>query len=381
MDTPAGTTTGSSRTASTSTPVGQQAYGLFIASEIGVKPKTTTTTVPQGSALQVVDGDHETGATARSARRRRRRSVDRDGADGSARRSYASKGAIRRRRNSFRTIDLAQEAVFSIVGDGDTLWVVGGGDGGVPDTTVSRVDARTKQVVFTKTLTGTPCSCQIVAGPAGLWLAGNGSSFALHLSAADGHVVGRVDFPGLTVGAVTEAGHRLLVGLDDGSIAVINPDSDRIERSIPLPVIGDAPVEHAVAMNAAAIPAVGSDPAVDALVARAGGDVDVLSASGWQVNSFLAADFRPTTVVSVGAFAWVLGADRLEVSSTHAEVNSVFSYDPKRGFARSPEAFGSQPFGFRDAVAAGNNLWVVYDPGAGNGEPSIVVVRTPAGLP
>ena len=69
------------------------------------------------------------------------------------------------------------------------------------------------------------------------------------------------------------------------------------------------------------------------------------------------------------------------VSSTHAEVNSEFSYDPKRGFARSPAGFGSQPFGFRDAVVAGDNLWTVYDPGSGDGQPSIVVVRTPVGLP
>lgn len=362
------------------TPRGQQAYSLLIASEIGVQPKTTTTTVPSGNALPVVEvitkpalppdplavaagevwiATEPTGDAP---------FVRLEGRDPSTAKVVSA-------------IDLTQEAVFSVAGDGDTLWVAGGGDGGVPETTVSRVDARTKRIVFTKTLTGTPCSCQIVAGPAGVWLAGNGSGFALHLSPADGHVVGRVDFPGLTVGAVAEAGRRLLVGLDDGSIAVIDPDTDRIEHSIPLPAIGDPPEEHAVAMNAAAIPAVGSDSPVDALVARAGGDVDALSASGWQVNSFLAADFRPTTVVTVGAFAWVLGADRLEVSSTHAEVNSEFSYDPKHGFARSPAGFGSQPFGFRDAVAAGDTLWAVYDPGAGNGEPSIVVVRTTVGLP
>ena len=359
--------------------VGQAAYAELIATQIGTSATTPLTGPANTSALDIVDvipeqtlptdplavagGDVWIATESHSDTS----SVHLEGRDPTTVKVV-------------RTIDVPQEAVFAIAGDGDTLWVAGGGDGGVPQTSVSKIDLTTNTVVFTKTLS-TSCSCPIVAGSAGVWLLGNGSSFALRLSPADGHVIRRVDFASLTVGAVTEVGGRLLVGLDDGSIAVIDPDTYRIEHSIPLPVIGDPPVEHAVAMNAATIPAIGSDPAVDALVARSGGDVDALSVSGWQVNSVLAADFQPTTVVNAGAFAWVLGADRLEVSSTHAEVNSEFSYDPTRGFTRSPKGYGSQPFGFRAAVVAGDTLWAAYDPGPGNGVPSIVVVRIPVGLP
>jgi hypothetical protein len=284
-----------------------------------------------------------------------------------------------------RTIDVPQEAVFAIAADGDTLWVAGGGDGGVPETTVSKVDLKSDSVVFTKTLTGTPCSCPIVAGNAGVWLVGNSSDYALHLSSTDGHVIANVALTSRSFSsAAMEARSRLLVGLEDGSVAVVDPSIDRIERSIPRPVIGDAPVEAVVGMSPVAVPAVGSDPPIDGLILRANGTVDALFATGWEVNEILGSDFSPSTAVGIKSLMWMLGGDRLQVASTHAVVSSEFAYDSARHRFRRVSTSTAAPSsqGFRNAVAAGDRLWVVYDSGPGDAEtPSIVVLRVPPGLP
>ncbi len=281
-------------------------------------------------------------------------------------------------------IDVRQESVIGIAGEGDTIWVVGGGDGGVPDTTVSRVDVRANRVVFTKTLTGTPCSCPIVAGDAGVWIVGNSSDYALHISSADGHVIANVRLPARALfDASMEVRSRLAVGLDDGTVAVIDPTTDRIERVIPRPAIGDEPVEAVYAMAPASIPAVGSDPLFDGLVLRANGDLDLLQSSTWQVSSIASTDFRPATVVGHGSFVWMFGADRLEISTTHAASSSEFVYDPsKRRFTPASAGPTAPPQGFRDAVIVGDRIWVLYDSRPGDDQPpTVVAIRAPAGLP
>lgn len=360
------------------TAAGQQAYASFIAAALE-HPATATTDT---SALPVVDvitktalapdplaiaggevwiaSESSTGATT----------VRLEGHDPST-------------AKLLDTIDVPQPAVFGIAGYGDSLWVAGGGDGGVADTTVSLVDVRTKKVVFTKTLTGTPCACPIVAGAAGVWLVGNGSPWAFHLSPIDGHVFGRVHFSNHGSTAAIEVAARLVVGLDDGAVDVIDPAANQIEHEIPRPVIGDPPVEKVVAMSPASIPAVGSDPAVDGFVVRANSTTSVLYEAGWRLNDIGAVDMSPTTVVEASGVMWLFGQNRLEVASTHAVVSNEFVYDAGR--ARFDRLTKSSSLvvggGFRDAVATDDTVWAVYDPGAGIGQPTVVVVKAPEPFP
>jgi hypothetical protein len=281
-------------------------------------------------------------------------------------------------------IDVPQEAVIGIAGDGDNLWVVGGGDGGVPDTTVSLVDARANRVVFTKTLTGTPCSCPIVAGDGGVWIVGNSSDYALHISQTDGHVIANVRLPARALfNASMEVRSRLAVGLGDGTVAVIDPATNRIERVIPRPAVGDEPAEAVFAMAPALIPAVGSDPAFDGLMVRANGGLALLRSSTWQVSEIGGPGVDPSTVIAHGSLVFMFGADRLEVSTTHAVSSSEFVYDAgKHRFTRSPGGSPDTAQGFRDAVIVGDRIWVVYDSGPGDDQPpTIVVLRAPDGLP
>ena len=168
---------------------------------------------------------------------------------------------------------------------------------------------------------------------------------------------------------------RLVVGLDDGSIAIVEPSGDRIERTIPLPTIGDPPVEQVSAMSAVDVAAIGTDPAIDGIVMRRGGSESALFATGWQLGDLLSTDFFPATVASVRPFVWVFGRDRLQVNSTHAIVSNEFAYNAEqRQFERVSASTDSQAFGFRDAIAADNMVWVVYDAADGTGTPSIVVI-------
>ncbi len=274
------------------------------------------------------------------------------------------------------TTDVPQETVFGVAGDGDTLWAAGGGDGGVSRTTVSRVDARTGKVVFTKTLDGTVCSCPIVAGSAGVWLVGNGHTSAFHLSPRDGHVTGTVRLSGHVATSAMETRARLLVGLDDGTIAVIDPSHDRIERTIAHATGGDPPAENVIAMSPAAIPAAGSDPALDVLLLRANGTVDALPSDSWVPRSIASTTFGASTVAGIPGAAIVLGGNRAALVLGHASY--VGGYDPAtRRFAGGLANPGA---GFRSAVAAGDRLWVVYDPRSGE-IPTIVVVRFPSASP
>ncbi|HEV7525902.1 MAG TPA: hypothetical protein VGP92_13110 [Acidimicrobiia bacterium] len=274
------------------------------------------------------------------------------------------------------TIDVPQEAAFGLAGYGDTLWVAGGGDGGVPDTTVSRVDVRTGVVVFTKTLTGTPCSCPIFAGRAGVWLTGNSANYALHLSETDGRVSANVALPRRVLSsAAMEARGRLLVGLERGTVAVVDPSTNRVERFVD--IRGLASGESMVSMSQAAVPAIGSDPAIDGFMASSLGNVFALLADRWQANQFVQADVVPQALAPATSRAVVAGGDWVNVVPTHAGSRSEFQYLPKeQRLVRVAEGPASSQAGFRDAVAVGNMFWTVYDPGAPS-SPTIVVMRIP----
>jgi hypothetical protein len=274
------------------------------------------------------------------------------------------------------SIDVPQDAVSGIAGDGEALWVVGGGDGGVPETTVSKIDIPTKSVVFTKTLTGTPCSCAIVAGDAGVWVVGNGSQHALHISEADGHVVASVALPApVPLHAAMETRGRLLVGLQAGTVAIIDPAANRIERFVDVRLLASG--DSVIVMSPASIPAIGTDPPIDGLMAAPGSGVFALFSDRWQANQFAQADFNPRALAASGTRVIVAGGDWLIIATTHAVARNEFAYEPgERRFVRIPEGPASAADGFRDAVTSGDMLWMVYDPGGGV-EPSIVVTRIP----
>jgi hypothetical protein len=366
------------------TAAGQRAYAILIATTLGVAPTPTSTSAPAvADSIKVIDAFAGTDRLSPLAVAGGDVWVASEGHTDST--TFVH---LERRDPStakvLGAIDVPQEAVIGIAGAGDTIWVVGGGDGGVPDTTVSRVDVRTNRVVFTKTLTGTPCACPIVAGDAGVWIVGNSSHYALQVSETDGHVIASVDLPARALfNASMEVRSRLAVGLGDGTVAVIDPSTHRIERVIPRPVVGDEGAEAVHAMAPASIPAVGSDPPFDGLIARANGGLDLLRSSTWQVSEVGSTVFGPSTVVAHGSFGWTFGGDQLDVSTTHAASSSEFTYDAvERRFTRSPGGSPNAAQGFRDAVIVGDRIWVVYDSGPGdNQQPTVVVMRVPDGLP
>jgi hypothetical protein len=366
------------------TAAGQRAYATLIATTLGVAPTPTSTSAPAvADSIKVIDAFAGTDRLYPLAVAGGDVWVASEGHTDST--TFVH---LERRDPStakvLGAIDVPQEAVIGIAGAGDTIWVVGGGDGGVPDTTVSRVDVRTNRVVFTKTLTGTPCACPIVAGDAGVWIVGNSSDYALQVSETDGHVIATVNLPARALfNASMEVRSRLAVGLGDGTVAVIDPSTHRIESMIPRPVVGDEGAEAVHAMAPASIPAVGSDPPFDGLIARANGGLDVLRSSTWQVSEVGSTVFGPSTVVARGSFGWMFGGDQLEVSTTHAASSSEFTYDAvEHRFTRSPGGSPNAAQGFRDAVIVGDRIWVVYDSGPGDDQqPTVVVMRAPDGLP
>ncbi len=153
------------------------------------------------------------------------------------------------------TIDVPQESVLSLAASGNFVWVSGGGDGGVPRTTVSKIDARTNQVVLTRTL-DSPCACASAADADALWLGGNGSDYLLRVDASSGRVVARVAL-GAPAVALAVVGDRVQVGVGDG-IAIVNPETNRVERTITLHdcgrVMAIARAEESVDSDAVCLP-------------------------------------------------------------------------------------------------------------------------------
>jgi hypothetical protein len=270
------------------------------------------------------------------------------------------------------SVNVHQEAVYAIAGDGDTLWVAGGGDGGVPETTVSRVDARTGSVVFTKTLTGTPCACPIVAGNAGVWLVGGGTDVALHLSAADGHVIAAIMLPRVSRAAM-ETRFGLLVGLDDGSVVRVNPVTNRVVENVPTRgTTSTAPVTAMAVSSVAKAPIAG-------FVTHADGQTFAIDNSSGDTRQFMKLSFTPTAVADVGGFEWGFGGDRLELESKAGEKPQELAYDTSSpGFTKVPDSPATQLQGFRDAVVAGDRVWVFYDDGVRGHPTSVLVITAPS---
>ncbi len=145
-----------------------------------------------------------------------------------------------------QTIPVPQESINAIASDGyGAIYVAGGGDGGVPETTVSRIDAASGTVTFTTRLTS-PCSCQLAAGLGGVWLGGNGSDHAYRLDGT-GKIAAEVALHQRAT-SLAVVGPLLEVGLVDSRVAVVDPSSSDVVRTIDLvrpgegPAGGDRPV-------------------------------------------------------------------------------------------------------------------------------------------
>jgi hypothetical protein len=160
-------------------------------------------------------------------------------ADGSSRPSIQAAQRSGRRAERLARYALPQESADAIASDGrGGIYVTGGGDGGVPQTTVSKIDERLGAVVFTTTLTSS-CSCPIIAADAGVWMGGNGSDEALRLERQTGKVAATVDLgaPATAIGAL---GSRLLIGFAGARLALVSPLSNEVLRTLDLVPSGAA---------------------------------------------------------------------------------------------------------------------------------------------
>ncbi len=145
----------------------------------------------------------------------------------------AATGALR------TSLIVQQESVFSIATDhAGSIWIVGGGDGGVPDTTVSRIDTKTNRVRFTKKLNPVRCVCRIAATSNAVWLGANAWRVLYHLNRNTGAVAGTIKLPDRAVSLLAAhdgLGHEFAyVGMENERVAVVNGRTGLVERTVHL---------------------------------------------------------------------------------------------------------------------------------------------------
>jgi hypothetical protein len=265
-----------------------------------------------------------------------------------------------------KRIHVPQESAHSIAFDGvSSLYVIGGGDGAVPDTTVSGIDTVSGAVRFTTRLTA-PCSCQIAAGPAGVWIGANGSDVAYRLDGT-GKIASTVQLAQRAT-ALAVVGDVLELGLADSRVVVVDPVNEEVVRSIDLVRPGEGPAR--------------GDRSVVAITPFA---TPELVWSSWVTRvdgtSFLIAENRqlikrrrfPPEVEAVALLGDALYArDRLGGLDTWVR-STVDARKSMIHIRLSPGERASGPGG--SVLAAGPNLWVQdSDPGH-----TTVIVRPRSG--
>jgi hypothetical protein len=265
------------------------------------------------------------------------------------------------------SVAVPQEAVFMVAADGDTLYVAGGGDGGVSETAVSAFDARTGKLKYTHTLTGTPCSCELVAGAGALWLGANGSDAVLRVDRDNGHLVTMINLP-RAARSIAVVGDVVQAGLDDGSIAVIDPATNTAAAPYPVQVNGrytNAPITALVPVSDERAPG-------NSWVAGADGKLFVFIQDG-TFSGGEQAHFLPAAGVDAPSGLWLVGGRRL---ARMGQVDDeTYVEQPDGSFARAADGlqFDGHTPGFDQVVAVGDVLWI-NEFGAG-----VVAVRLPAG--
>jgi hypothetical protein len=261
-----------------------------------------------------------------------------------------------------KRIVLPQESALAIASDGyGALYVLGGGDGGVPSTSVSKVDIASGRVMFTTTLTE-PCSCQIAAGAGGVWVGANGSSTAYRLEPGTGKIASEVALPAPAM-SIAVVGDFVEVGLIDARVAVIDPANEEAVRSISLvqprePPASGGPVRAITPIRRGAASS----------VTRGDGATFVI-AEHRQVES-TGRFARPVDAVAYldGVLYAVADRDGPELSSlpTGAARSRLLAVVP------SPPAPTSESDLPGTVTAAGDVLWVVVD---GEGGRTALVIR------
>ncbi len=256
-----------------------------------------------------------------------------------------------------RRVDIEQEAVYGIAADEDTVYVSGGGDGGVPLTTVSGVDVTTNTVRFTHTLEGINCSCPIVAGADGLWLGGDGADYVLRLDPSTGELVTRIDLPGAarTIAAVE---NRLLVGLmDENTFVVIDPRTNTVEWNRRVEVADSEPD----ARIATIAPATGGGPGHSAWILRTDGKSFIVSLPSGigAIHSF---GFAPRGAVDTGNELVTVGGSYIGIRPHSEEPGTAFQYDRQsQEFRRTGTKFAPVSYGGLTQVVAVDDMLWIYD--------------------
>jgi outer membrane protein assembly factor BamB len=265
------------------------------------------------------------------------------------------------------SVTVAQEAAFAVAAEGDMLYVAGGGDGGVPETSVSALDARTGKLKYTHTLTGTPCSCELAAGAGALWLGANGSDVVLRVDRDNGHLVTTVRLPRVAQ-SIAVVADRVVAGLDNGSIIVIDPSTNQVSGPYPAHINA----HDATAPITAVIPVRDERARGNSWIAAANGEQYLFmfddSFSGFEQTSFI-----PAAGVDAASGLWLVGGRRLARMGQLED--ETYVEQPDGSFARAADGlqFDGHTPGFDQVVAVGDVLWI-NEFGAG-----VVAVRLPAG--
>jgi hypothetical protein len=255
-------------------------------------------------------------------------------------------------------VHLAQESIFSIaVGDG-SVWVAGGGDGGVPDTTVSRIDLASRRVVFTRTLS-TPCACYLAVGAGGAWLGGESTRRVFRLDRTTGAIAATITLPGPSASIAVVAG-KVQVGLDDPRVAVIDPAANTVERTLTITAPGQRTVGAILGISP-----IGSTG--DSWALRTDGEA-------FEVVGNARVEPRPIAFLAPLVFSgaslgsdrlWGVSVDQLLFASTDGRTRGYANYSAEaHAFGRlvtRDQRFAPQIAlsSLRDVVATGSTLWVV----------------------
>lgn len=257
------------------------------------------------------------------------------------------------------SITVPQEAAYAIaVGDG-SVWVSGGGDGGVYDTTVSRIDLATRRVAFTRTLPRrAACSCPIAVGAGAAWIGGGSAKSVIRLDESTGAV--RAVIPlGQESASLAVVGDRVQVGLDNSRVAIVDPATNRVERTVTVSAPG----------GSAAGTILGIDPlGAGASRALRSDGVAFEIAGNQRVQGPPVVFLRPLNVGSsatLGPLVWATGLDQMLVSSADGRASGYANYD------LTAQTFGrvevrSRRFvptvgeanGLFRVIAAGSTLWI-----------------------
>jgi hypothetical protein len=266
-----------------------------------------------------------------------------------------------------------QETVFAIAADGaGHIYVAGGGDGGVPRTTVSRVSTASDHLDYTAMLpSNATCSCPLAATADGVWLSGNGSTTAVVLDPASARVDAFVSLPAPST-VLSVVGSTIAIGLRDARVAIIDAATRQI---VHVDAIGDNAVEPAGRVVAIS-PYRATSTTWNAWITRGDGLNLILRPNGTTIRAaFLGLAPDATATTASGEFLYFVATNALGARSSQDRVAGFANYDPLTnafGFVVPSSGIASPPGGFDDVVSVGDSLWVKFGDSPGG---TVLLVR------